>query len=73
MWSDVSFHHPSMLNCIVLIVEVLINHTKYAKSLRRFESLRVFINHAPEQYDAMIAFIQIVDTLHIDIATLSGF
>ena len=32
---------------------------KYVKSVRRFDSLRVFIKHVHEQYDAMITFIQI--------------
>ena len=46
---------------IVLIVEV-INHImpRYVKGVQHFDSLRVFIRHAYEQYDAMITFIQIV-------------
>ena len=45
------------LNAIALIVEV-IDHIKqkYVKGVQRFDSLRVFIMHAYEQYDAMITF-----------------
>ena len=54
------------LNGTVLIVEV-INHVmqKYVKGVQHFNSLRVFIEHAHEQYDKMITFIQIVYTFHI--------
>ena len=38
---------------------------EYVKGVRRFDSLRVFVKHAYELYDAMIAFIQIVYTFHI--------
>ena len=53
-------------NGIVLIGEI-INHViqKYVKGVRCFDSLRVFIKHAYEQYDAVITFIQIVYTFHI--------
>ena len=52
-------------NGIVSIVEI-INHViqKYVKGVQRFNSLRVFIKHAYERYDAMITFIQIVYTFH---------
>ena len=37
----------------------------YVKGVRRFDSLRVFIKHAYEQYDAMnITIIQVVFTIH---------
>ena len=41
-------------NGIVIVVEVN-NHImkKYAKGVRHFDSLRVFIKHAHEQYDVI--------------------
>ena len=46
------------LNGMVLIVEVINqSHERYVKGMRCFNSLRVFIKHAYEEYDAMITFI----------------
>ena len=39
---------------------------KYVKGVQRFDSVRVFVKHAYELYDAMIVFLQIVHTFHIN-------
>ena len=44
----------------------MLSKNMYVKGVRSFDSLRVFIKHAHEQYDAMkITMIQIVSTVPI--------